>query len=716
MAGVTQTSREFNHPRITYHAENRTFDRLFKETSLAELKRVVQRKLGLSNNGVVLLSQIRSGKLIDLEDAHEATEATSPANSEDIPETAVNAGQKRKVVFDEGEHPSEHSAIPPSKRRRNNSTSVPKSQTGISQSISDEEVQQLSQPLPLPTTVEDTPTTTPEPTNNALPLPTPVPTQRPPAQPTEPVIGGTSSNAKEAEPKKSKSKKSADAVEEDELETNQDPKPTPGDKKKRKKKKKDVGSEDTLVESTTQSWNSKNKSKSKEAEAVNPFPQQLASVIDKSRVDAETQEVAKGGKPKKKSKKGDTEDGDTAQIGAKANDSNNATKTAATKVKDGAKTLAKSTKTRGRAPTETPESVVDPESREPPKKRARSASVAEISDARTTLLRFNEEMKKKRQANNMPSKATTSSTTPNISRSANPPVLQKKTNASARKKPAEPTEKATTQAVSPKPPIQSKPPVQPSTIRQPAAGNESDSDDSLRAMHATAHLAQQRRYTELLEKPSLDISIEDVMRGPHRRRLTVDNALRADIAGQRDTQDIELEEDQVEEFRDRRKPFGGRRARSSSDSEMEVDGDGGADETNDDVLASNTSSVPPIVQSASASSREDSPPSNAEHPAPIPVPAAPTEARSDISSSEVLVPETIPIADVIEAGVNTSVVPETPPPEDALPAVDGNAGTENSDAVAKSTPADDVDPIEPTVPTPREGSPIEPASQAPRGM
>ncbi|KIK98339.1 hypothetical protein PAXRUDRAFT_694919 [Paxillus rubicundulus Ve08.2h10] len=55
-------------PRITYHAEQRTFDRLFKEQSLEETKDVVRRKLGLASGCIVKLQQIRGANFIDLED------------------------------------------------------------------------------------------------------------------------------------------------------------------------------------------------------------------------------------------------------------------------------------------------------------------------------------------------------------------------------------------------------------------------------------------------------------------------------------------------------------------------------------------------------------------------------------------------------------------------------------------------------------------------
>ncbi|KAF9526603.1 hypothetical protein CPB83DRAFT_452462 [Crepidotus variabilis] len=59
---------EVDPPRITYDAATRTFDRLFKEESLGEMKNVVRKKLGVSTAVPVYLSQIRDGKSVDLDD------------------------------------------------------------------------------------------------------------------------------------------------------------------------------------------------------------------------------------------------------------------------------------------------------------------------------------------------------------------------------------------------------------------------------------------------------------------------------------------------------------------------------------------------------------------------------------------------------------------------------------------------------------------------
>lgn len=78
--------RNLDLPRITYHASDRTFERLFKgkvshgcllyhyeahlllEESLGEMAAVIRRKLGLLENTSLCLAQLREGKSIDLED------------------------------------------------------------------------------------------------------------------------------------------------------------------------------------------------------------------------------------------------------------------------------------------------------------------------------------------------------------------------------------------------------------------------------------------------------------------------------------------------------------------------------------------------------------------------------------------------------------------------------------------------------------------------
>ncbi|KIM92095.1 hypothetical protein PILCRDRAFT_111669 [Piloderma croceum F 1598] len=65
----SQDGRDDAHlPRITYHTVHKSFDRLFKERSLEETKRLVRHKLKLASDADVGLEQWREGRLIDLED------------------------------------------------------------------------------------------------------------------------------------------------------------------------------------------------------------------------------------------------------------------------------------------------------------------------------------------------------------------------------------------------------------------------------------------------------------------------------------------------------------------------------------------------------------------------------------------------------------------------------------------------------------------------
>ncbi|KAG5652399.1 hypothetical protein H0H81_005156 [Sphagnurus paluster] len=60
--------RDTECPRITYHTSFRFFDRLFKEESLADMKEVVRKKLGIDPDTPISFAQIRGSKTVDLED------------------------------------------------------------------------------------------------------------------------------------------------------------------------------------------------------------------------------------------------------------------------------------------------------------------------------------------------------------------------------------------------------------------------------------------------------------------------------------------------------------------------------------------------------------------------------------------------------------------------------------------------------------------------
>ncbi|KAJ3515306.1 hypothetical protein NLJ89_g1850 [Agrocybe chaxingu] len=79
-------------PRISYDAATRTFDRLFKEDSLEGMKGVVRRKLGVSDDVPVYLSQIREGKSVDLEDDDDFEAFQSAAYSTSVTRVQVVLG------------------------------------------------------------------------------------------------------------------------------------------------------------------------------------------------------------------------------------------------------------------------------------------------------------------------------------------------------------------------------------------------------------------------------------------------------------------------------------------------------------------------------------------------------------------------------------------------------------------------------------------------
>ncbi|PFH50889.1 hypothetical protein AMATHDRAFT_60216 [Amanita thiersii Skay4041] len=101
--------REVDHPRITFHALGRTFDRLFKESSLNDLKQTVRKKLGLPPDSRVDLVQIRAGKIIDLEDEDDFDAFYTVAFSQRLATVRV-------TLADTDEEP--HSTITDSSSRR----------------------------------------------------------------------------------------------------------------------------------------------------------------------------------------------------------------------------------------------------------------------------------------------------------------------------------------------------------------------------------------------------------------------------------------------------------------------------------------------------------------------------------------------------------------------------------------------------------------------
>ncbi|OCH86347.1 hypothetical protein OBBRIDRAFT_244202 [Obba rivulosa] len=74
MAGISPEMSEEPHKKridaavVTFHAPTRTFQRVFKDQSLREMKNVVRHKLGLPAGAPIHLAQLHEGKSVDLED------------------------------------------------------------------------------------------------------------------------------------------------------------------------------------------------------------------------------------------------------------------------------------------------------------------------------------------------------------------------------------------------------------------------------------------------------------------------------------------------------------------------------------------------------------------------------------------------------------------------------------------------------------------------
>ncbi|EEB96843.1 hypothetical protein MPER_03946, partial [Moniliophthora perniciosa FA553] len=259
---------------------------------------------------------------------------------------------------------------------------------------------------------------------------------------------------------------------------------------------------------------------------------------------------------------------------------------------------AKTTKSRGKTDAEAPVDNMDASQSQTPglRKHRRSATSAEL-DACVQSIR-NLVRQKKQNNTSSAASALVKISAPELPKKAvHPkPVSQKKV--TTRKAELESPElNEASQTAPAKGPAQSKTPIVPPSQKRPAPN--SDSDDSLKAIS----LAAKRKYAEHAEESSSKINIQDVLQGPTKRRITIDNALQADIAGQHDTQDVVLEEEQVEATGRSRRFSGACRAASSSDSEMEMGGDTeGDDDPDNEGPAAKKSSL--SASSAPASGRD----------------------------------------------------------------------------------------------------------------
>ncbi|KAF5380539.1 hypothetical protein D9615_004537 [Tricholomella constricta] len=92
MEKSNKRKRDADYPRISYHTSTRTFDRLFKEESLAEMKEVARRKLGLSSTTPISFVQLREDKTVDLEDDDDFDAFYSLAHSTNLVNVRVSTG------------------------------------------------------------------------------------------------------------------------------------------------------------------------------------------------------------------------------------------------------------------------------------------------------------------------------------------------------------------------------------------------------------------------------------------------------------------------------------------------------------------------------------------------------------------------------------------------------------------------------------------------
>ncbi|KAG7098708.1 hypothetical protein E1B28_000621 [Marasmius oreades] len=678
-------TQKHGHSRVTYHALNRTFDRLFKENSLKEMQDAVRRKLGLPENALVILSQVRGGQLIDLEDDDDfdafhavihsvrcvdvkvtlqtavppITTQTITPNAEET-EDSINH-RKRKVAFSENEDPiwspsiDVDQVLPPSKRRRSNSVSKSKhpevnqhdcppsnddSSVRIGHSAnsnsSDEDVvmePSSSSVLPPPSTFNDTSiiaasditVTDFDQTMHSLAAPALPEAKRKQKRVNKALEGANSRNKEEISTQSErKNKKEMEKPKVIETPSNQENTASAETLKipERKKRKKKPRLAKEVMESELPNQDTVSLS------MVERFPQQLADAISKN---ADGEQREKDRKKRKKGKKTEPDKTDARPSGAMNGDFHDEVSEppvpSGKAAEDAAPDLPKKKKTNAKQKAKfTPKN-----SSADGKKSEQSAEMLLVKETVQEMLRKNAE-----------SSRSCSSKAPRVD------------------------DKSTME--------HSKPQIS-SNIRATTAVQtfgESDSDDSIQAMR----LAAQQRYTKRGKERTLpDIDIEEVIRGPSVRRLTLDKVIGVDIVGQRKEKGVILEE---EETPTRRRSIAARLA--SSDSEMEADGE---EDSMKEDQTTNTPKEPPVLLPTSVDKMPDA--------------VYPTISNWSTSSTE---PDD-DSQDVNSKGETDEVV---------RPSVDRQEDAEELSNSRTSLPRDVPDPIEP-IPSPaRETSPIQ-ASQ-----
>lgn len=232
-------------PSITYLVGDRSFDRLFKEKSLEEIRGVVRRKLQLPSNSTVKLKQLRGSKVIDLDDdddfdafsararlmklvdvAVEISGATSSTSAGKASKTSVTgvAKKKRKANNDQPSKDDTTTVTPEPKTKKRKTdqpaVTVQKETASTSKVASmdhfvEEFIEKLSrkEPAPVSARTESSLKSSAKP-EVVISTKAPIPTGGEPAKKPKATKAGTAKDAAEKPPKKTKKAKEIEKTKE----------------------------------------------------------------------------------------------------------------------------------------------------------------------------------------------------------------------------------------------------------------------------------------------------------------------------------------------------------------------------------------------------------------------------------------------------------------------------------------------------------------------
>lgn len=202
--------------RITYHADTRAFERLFKERSLEELEDAVKRKLGLESGAIVRLKQMRSNMLLDLDDdddfeALRAQALDDTLSTIDIKVT-VEEKSSQPSTIQAGDQPqplfATHAAPTTKKRRITSGDGAPTSTPQVATSGTPEAIEPPKQPAKPESKKRKT--VSKDTISMVVPAAPALPPKETEASSVAPKVNGASKGVDE--PPKKKPKKTKDAV------------------------------------------------------------------------------------------------------------------------------------------------------------------------------------------------------------------------------------------------------------------------------------------------------------------------------------------------------------------------------------------------------------------------------------------------------------------------------------------------------------------------